>query len=396
MAEINRIEGSEFPYQHSADCVNETKDVFTGHREVLDQITPSTDAGMVEYACNAAAADVRSCLDLLGFLLRSTNVRNAFEAYGPLLRMTAKALGSDNTRLVISSEWNFSPFTYVGFDHLPEAVLIGLPASESSNPLLLPLAGHELGHNAWRRYGMDATLPKLVEDAVITEIQANWAVYNDLFPGTDKTAIRTDLLARSTWVVPYNWTMKHCEEYFCDFFGLRLFGESFLYAFAYLLAPLNKTRRSTQYPGLRARAAALTTAASTYGITVPTDYLNAFGDLDPFTPEQQRGRVLLNLADRVAAAFLPYLIEKAGSLLHGFDPPHTEEHIERILKRFSLRVPAEGAGGITNLLAAAWRARLDPRLIILEQMDAAASRMLAEIVWKSIEIDEIEFRMSTS
>jgi hypothetical protein len=104
LAEIGRVEGSEFPYQHSADCVQETKELFLGHQGVLAGISSATDSGMAAYFCNAALSDIQSCLLLLGFLLRSTNVRNAFEAYGPLLRMAEKALVTGNTKLVVSSE----------------------------------------------------------------------------------------------------------------------------------------------------------------------------------------------------------------------------------------------------------------------------------------------------
>ena len=53
------------------------------------------------------------------------------------------------TRLILSSEWDYSPFMYDQITDLPSFVFIGLPACESANPLLLPLAGHELGHSVW-------------------------------------------------------------------------------------------------------------------------------------------------------------------------------------------------------------------------------------------------------
>src|SRR3546814_14740255 len=51
----------------------------------------------------------------------------------------------------MSSEWKFVPFTYpMTLDWLPGFALVGGPAPESDNVLIVPLAGHEIGHSAWR------------------------------------------------------------------------------------------------------------------------------------------------------------------------------------------------------------------------------------------------------
>jgi hypothetical protein len=95
-------------------------------------------------ACQIANMTISRFHSLLRFVLRSTNVRNAFELFDPLLRMSQKLIGKD-TKLILSSEWSFSPFTYVGvFPELPGFVFIGIPASESGNALIIPAAGHEL------------------------------------------------------------------------------------------------------------------------------------------------------------------------------------------------------------------------------------------------------------
>lgn len=394
LSEVERIEGSEFPYAHSKDCVSETKELFLAHREVLSQITSTSDADSVELACNTALAHVRNNLDLLGFLLRSTNVRNAFEAYGPLLRMASTALGGD-TRLVISSEWMISPFIYVGVPHLPNTVLVGLPATESGNPLLLPLAGHEFGHTAWALFKLDLDMRKKLEVAIMGDIRANWDVLSKYFPGTKQEDVATDLLARGFWMIAWRWAMRQCEEYFCDFFGLRLFGEGFLNAFAYLLAPYRKGKRAPYYPGLVDRSRALANAAKGLGIPVRADYPTLFGDLPAFSADEEKENALLGLADRVSTSVIPELMSRSNDLLKSVgNASQSEGKIGENLKRFSFRVPSEQAGGIINIIAAAWRARLDPKLIGLEKMDAEAKTMLAEIVWKSIEIDEIEYRLA--
>ncbi len=145
LREIRQLEGSEFAYPNSKQALTETKLFFETHRDLLAAVSENTDTDALELVCRNAFDDLKESIDLLGFLLRSTNVRNSFEMYGPMLRLSRKVLGED-TRLIISSEWYFSPFNYIGYKYLPGYVLIGLPATESSSPFLSPLAGHELGH----------------------------------------------------------------------------------------------------------------------------------------------------------------------------------------------------------------------------------------------------------
>ena len=234
LSEIGRMEGAEFPCEHSQEALKETKEVFETHRDSLAALSDKSDKATAELACSAAFADLSQSIDLLGFLLRSTSVRNAFEAYGPLLRIARKLLGEE-TRLIISSEWFFSPFTYVGYHYLPGVALIGLPAPESSNPFLLPLAGHELGHSAWPRYGLSRKMEKAIETAVIEEIKSRWEKdCETYFHGHKIDEVGTDLLARPMWKPAWDWALRQCEEHFCDFFGLRLFGEAYLHAFAFV------------------------------------------------------------------------------------------------------------------------------------------------------------------
>jgi hypothetical protein len=77
-----------------------------------------------------------SLTNYLGVLLRSTNLRNAFEAYYAFEEMARKLIGEPD-KLIISSEWDASPFYIPN----PPAVLdsyvfIRMPAFASRNALL--------------------------------------------------------------------------------------------------------------------------------------------------------------------------------------------------------------------------------------------------------------------
>jgi len=75
------------------------------------------------------------------------------------------------TKLIVSSEWEFSPFVYRSITGFPGFVLIGLPATESSNPLVIPLAGHELGHSVWERNKLAGYFNSRIRQSILKEVK---------------------------------------------------------------------------------------------------------------------------------------------------------------------------------------------------------------------------------
>lgn len=159
LSTIHNLKEAEFPYSHSKEALSHFKDLFNEMKDLLDALQenwvndPATK-NVVNLTCSQSQELIRDHLPLLGFILRSTNVRNSFEIHGPLLKLAQKLLKKD-TKLLLSSEWDYSPLTYSEIKEMPSFVLLGLPASESSNPLLIPLAGHELGHSLWEEAGIE-------------------------------------------------------------------------------------------------------------------------------------------------------------------------------------------------------------------------------------------------
>ena len=222
-------------------------------------------------------------LPLLGFILRSTDVRNAFEVFGPLLRLARQVLEPEVeeakriTRLLLSSEWYYSPFTYHTIPNLLGFVFIGFPAPEVENPLVIPLAGHELGHSVWRRDGLDGTYSGLISKEIVDIITKRWADYEALFhPPFAPSELTTNLFAVESWQPSLEWGLRQAEESFCDYLGLAMFRESFLRAFAYLLSPSFGSSRVVYYPPLKLRAERLTHAAQRAGRAVQADYSDLF------------------------------------------------------------------------------------------------------------------------
>jgi hypothetical protein len=148
---IKELQASEFPHQDSKAALLELGQHFQARLVRAERVLPC-DAFAVDETLSQINASVSRYTAFLGFLLRSTNVRNAFETYFPLKRLVCQII-EPATHLITSSEWLFIPFTYpMTLDALPNYVLVGAPAPEAGNTLIVPLAGHEIGHSAWRRH----------------------------------------------------------------------------------------------------------------------------------------------------------------------------------------------------------------------------------------------------
>ena len=273
--EIDRLANSEFPYDDSKVAIEQLRVIYDQKLKRLEQFDDMSNIALVSTTCRAAMVSLIEHLPLLGFILRSTNVRNSFDAFGPFLRLAVKLLepGAEQsqrkTRLLLSSEWRYSPFTHYLISDLPNFVFIGLPAPESSNPLLLPLTGHELGHIVWIQKGAGTKFTtkafNLAHKQVMKDPGKFKATFNVSLP-TD----RNSLFASSTWWNAWEWAIKQAAETFCDFIGLRIFGASYVKAFAYLLAP-DSGRRSVNYPTLRTRMLNMYKAAEHFAIDVPME-----------------------------------------------------------------------------------------------------------------------------
>lgn len=399
LAEIRRLLESEFPHDHSKGALNELHQVFSAEEDLLTSFSPQSTADIVKQQCSLTLLKLYNYSPLLGFILRSTNVRNAFEVIGPFLRITRKVLesgspyGSSSTRLLLSSEWDYSPFTYPAIPDLPGYLFIGLPAPESGNPLLVPLAGHELGHSVWIRKSLEDQYRPTAKAEIVRQIETRWTEYSSLFrpkPALKPSDLTTDMFALESWSLALNVCLKQVEESLCDCLGLRLFGTSYLHAFAYLVSP-GLLRRSVSYPAMQTRVKNLLTAAGKYGVKTPagyTDLFNADRTIDLVSSDEFQ----LSIADGALASIIPTIINHADDIAREAAlPKPTQAEEDRILKRFKNGVPAERSVTIVDIVNAAWRAMIDPQL--LEDLPIEAERrsaVLKELVLKNFEVFEIE------
>lgn len=391
LEEIERLKGSEFPYPHSEHALNLIGKKMSDYLGQLRKLGVGSDAATIRAACAAELTGHFEYLPVLGFILRSTNPRNPFEVYGPLLRL-AREVVQPEVKLIFSSEWDYSPLTYLGLIHLPNYVLIGLPAHESGNPLLLPLAAHELGHSIWVTKDLSAKYDPLIEAKILADIKARWADFSKLFPDVSQpSALTTDFFAQQTWSPAAEWGARQAEEIFCDMVGLRLFGESYLHAFEYLLAPRQLGVRSFMYPNLTKRVDYLIKAAVGYQVSIPPDYKANFEDEKAPNLLDRQQTFLLWLADSASSSVADSLTGDADKILKAsLSAEKSNEKVTEILNDFRVVAPATGAGCLANILNAGWKAFHDPDLWKDFPQIKAKEVTLKELILKSIEVFEYE------
>lgn len=393
--EVERLKQSDFPYDHPRAALKSLGSQLVRLRDVLKKVDPAGPSENVLQPCTMSLEVLFTCVPLLGLILRSTNTRNAFEAYAPLLRLARKILKKD-TKLIISSEWDYSPYVYSSYGHLAGFVILGLPAPESANPLLLPLSGHELGHSTWESNSFSDKYKKQIEQRILLEItEKSWKSYSSLYPEYSKEAFRNnDMFTRQIRSTVYTWALSQTEEIFCDFFGLRLFAESYLYAFEYLLSPGFPGERSVLYPNMKRRVSYLEEASKAMNIEITHKFTDCFRDADE--PYNQQNKLLVSAADAVSDSLVPELIELAQNFADEKAVPQRDSQIiSEISKEFNRVIPTSKYHSLVNILNAGWHCYLNPELwekipqIKREDRD----RVLKDIMLKSMEVSETYERL---
>lgn len=437
LAEVRRVGESDFPYAAGRDALECIEKVFLGDAKNLEELIEGVSpTDTIQLACETAIHNIEVCLPLLGFVLRSTNVRNAFELHGPLTRL-ARCVLDPKIRLVLSSEWNYSPSIYIEPPSLDGFCMIGFPAHESGNPLIAPLAGHELGHAVWNhekeelwRFGFGLQ----VEQRVLTELWSMRAQLRALDAAVPDSPTAKDfagdLIACEKAIPAVNAAQRQAEEYFCDFVGLRLFGAAFLDAFSLLLAPRHSGYRIPEYPDLVKRAEAQVAAAHRFGIVTPKDYAERFQPIEQPAAPGSWDYLLLQAADKAASAVFQELTNHVDAIFaieRGSSAPVTkpglpsqpelwtpiwgsvdatgnviknaelDSRIQEIAESFAELTPPRKGGSLALLLNGAWR-----RIDVAQQRAAeknesldipAVLDSLREVVLKSVEVLEFEERL---
>jgi hypothetical protein len=396
---LEEIKALDFPFAHATEALLELEHNFADIKSTLDSLGPHNAPLIVQTTCQRALDALARQLPAIGFIARSTEVSGPVEFHGPFLRVVRQAIAK-NTRLVISSEWDFSPYTFI-FPELfreHQFVLVGLPVSESDNALITPLAGHELGHNVWEQEHYDDVLSGTIYQNVKLLIEGKfWPRFKDQFGLHDKTQIEGDMFGLAYWENTVPWALAQSEELFCDCIGLLLFREAYLYAFAYLVAPWGFERTERRYPSMRSRIEVMTKAAIDYRISVPTNYSEVF-----LSPEKVDDTdVLLAISDEATLAISNTLINLADSFVQQKSIAPDITDVASIDKAFRNGIPATGAKSIASILIAGWNLRAQGKPPWTDGYPVTGNsrdwhNTLNELLLKSFEVFEIEQRQKTN
>jgi hypothetical protein len=375
--EIGTLEGSDFPHP---DAEAALEDIKTHFSNLLGLTTDGSSLSVrtIRQLCMDVAVQSELYLPVLGFLLRSTNVRNAFELYDPLRAIVSEAISSD-ARLVISSEWDFIPFTYpMNLDVLPKYVLVGGPASESSNPLVIPLAGHEIGHSAWRQHDIASSIEAEFTAALEDVAKLNADIANELEQdyGSDYIGFLRDV------------GFKQLEEIFCDCFGLYLFGESYAFAYEYFMFP-GGAERSLDYPAEEDRIDYLRQAAQKRGIILSADLFTGW---KPSSDAPDCDPNIDAIVDGASRRMLPTLFSAVDGLLSRSGvPTPSPDAAGRIAESYKRSIPNPEGGNLADIVTAGWHCLREASSV--GEDSHAVTLHLSELMLKSIEVAEYQKRV---
>jgi hypothetical protein len=329
----------------------------------------------------------------LGFILRATNVRNAFELYAPVIRLARKLLG-DKTKLLLSSEWDYSPFVYLPTNDLPECVLIGVPAFESANPLLVALAGHELGHNVWSAQDLGGKFDSKLRAEILAAIKGiHWSKFQECFPHATHDNLTTDMFVQQAWLPAHAFAKRQLEEVFCDMMGLRLFAESYLHAFAYLLSPCIPGERTPFYPSIQTRVEYLLEASASIGVTAPAGYADLFDAQS--APSSPVTKMLVTIADLAVKDLVDQVRTEARHIADVKGAPtRSPDKIDAIISALRMVMPADGTAALADLISAGWMLFHDSDLWkdVPQIRSDERIRVLHDLILKSCEVAEFNER----
>lgn len=370
-----------------ADLISDVKDAV--------DYSPSLREGIIL----AASEHIYLYSAVLGTIIRSSTTRNPFELYFPFKQIAKKFFPDGAVYLILSSEWNYIPFTYpLTLDELPNFILIGMPAPEADNVLAFPLAGHELGHSIWRRKELVSKFSASALDLAKKRFQENPELLKALYPNLTKEQFENDMfssiLKDSVISDIIALCVKQTEEVFCDLVGASIFGTSYLHAFRYLLAPTARGERSYKYPDLAERADLLDKfAADTQMPAVNISrWFNKQDDIShPFYAQ------LVRVADGIRREMWELTKSAVRDVVSDAQIKSVrDDRVQLVKGRFLQNMPIEGDVSLGELICGAWAIyenKFDEGLL---GESGRIESAISNLVLKSAEAIEFKLRMTVA
>lgn len=371
---------NDYPFPHSKTAIDLLDESFGELESTLHLASKYNASDEVRRTlAQRTLEDISNKLPILGLIDRSADVAGPVEFHRPFCRIIRRALG-DEAKLILASDWSYSPYTYIYPSLFPghKFVFVGLPYSEAGHVLVLPLAGHELGHNVWYVGEMENEFNTAISESILELISGP---FSELYAKAQvgRMPVEVDLFGESPqWLDSLRFSLKQSEELFCDFYGIALFGESYLCAFEYITAPWSFDR-VPEYPSMPDRLAAQVQCADVLQISIPAYFKQ------PGIVAGAEDDIILRLADAATKRQIPRLIERACSLVREtFSIKASKSEVERVAACFRRGRPATGSRSVSDILNAAWSC------VSLDGISEVDSSLVNELALKTLEVQEIE------
>ncbi|MEH3102639.1 MAG: hypothetical protein PGN12_01875 [Sphingomonas phyllosphaerae] len=385
--QISELQNYGFPHEDGVEALSLIDQHFRGLADEIEDTEADMSPGLIDGVCVHVTAQVGKAIVILGLILRSTNVRNPFELHYALAQMVRSAIGR-HVRVLVSSEWTYTPFTWpMNFDLLPDFVIIGTPASESSNALVAPLAGHEIGHSAWRHFKEISTaVAKALNPTIDAALERQPDVRRKLLEELKLDELGGRVITERCAVS----TMKQVEEVFCDLFGLYLFGTAYLHAYDYLVAP-GAAVATLDYPSDERRVRILCEAAHTWDIPLERDFTDRWRKTSAHPEHPRMYEIVSEVVDELAPQIRSMLFEKMQA--DGVQLPN-EPMVTAVMEAFKRNEPYDGRASVAEIVIAGWRNLLSAGGLAKAE-DRDRLRVLNDLMLKSIEVAEYRERTQT-
>jgi hypothetical protein len=220
----------------------------------------------------------------------------------------------------LSCEWDYIPFAYPqSLEDLRSFVLIGLPASEAATALLVPLAGHELGHAVWKNRGIGGSAHATLQFRCEQLFNDNMSDFRRHYPEYDPNDMVNKELLPEAVSKTVECAVFQAEEIFCDMFAYAVFGESYVYAFSYILAPKSSRPPTSMYPSYKTRISILRTIAANEGVVLPGT--EALDFVDETVRHNPRDRFITRMAETSVSEVTNSLWTNVTALMSGANVP---------------------------------------------------------------------------
>ena len=373
---LDQALAGEFPYAEPKMALIALRICIVDNLNDLNTLETLSEESQ-RITCERADQVSKDISFLIGFLIRSTNVRNAFEWIWPFQEMCDKLFSHNPKKVVLSSEWNFIPFitTVAPYSNIPalsDFVFIGLPASESQNPLIIPAAAHEVGHALWQT---------IFNEEIETSIKI--AIENEI----KKKGIPIDVDRDQAHYDVH----KQIQEIFCDLIGLGLFGTGYLHTFHYFCPTAGKRIgsnlvRTPEYPSNNTRANQMIEFCKDIDCTPPMNYLERYDD--PYISGVFERENYILFVDLVASDLFLSVRKHVKSLLEKQNLLRGDrrDQVSLILSAFADDQPYHEPESIADIVEAGWIAYLGRNKFSDKFHD------LSNLVLKTIEIYEFNQR----